>query len=142
MCLREGHQSFCLPKIFHRFSEDVDISYSHEPLTPSQKKRIKAIFFESIGALGLQAENPENICSGRYFNRYTCPYEQNFPGIPGAVIAEWATQTPSFPLEEKSAQTLLGQYLASMGQAELVEKYDLGSFTVKTIIKKFWKTIK
>lgn len=48
---------------------------------------------------------------------------------------EWATQTPSFPIEEKTAQTIIGQYLENIGRSDLVDKYGLEKFVVKTITK-------
>ena len=48
---------------------------------------------------------------------------------------EWAIITPSFPIEEKTDKSLIGQYFESINRHDLVEKYGLESFTVKTITK-------
>lgn len=122
-------------KAINRFSEDIDISYQDEAITTEQRKRIKQVFFEAIEAVSLSVSNPDNIRSRRVFNRYVCPYKSAFNDIDDQVIVEWAVITPSFPIEEKEAQTIIGKYLTDIGQTELVKKYGLDSFTVKTLTK-------
>lgn len=122
-------------KIINRFSEDIDISYATETITCGQRKRVKREFFESIEAAGLIVGNAQNIRSRRIFNRYLAPYKSLFNEKDDQVIVEWATQTPAFPIETKTAQTLIGQYLTKMGRLDLVEKYELEPFEVKTITK-------
>ena len=121
-------------KVINRFSEDIDVSYADETITVGTRKRIKQAFFDSIGAVSLEVNNPDNIRSRRVFNRYVCPYN-SLIGSDDVVIVEWATQTPSFPIEEKTAQTIIGRYLEKNGRFDLIEKYNLGSFKVKTITK-------
>ena len=122
-------------KAINRFSEDIDISYLDEHITVGQRKQIKQAFFDSIEAVSLKVSNADNIRSRRVFNRYLCPYVSLFGGKDDQVIVEWATQTPSFPIEEKTAQTIIGQYLESIGRNDLVKQYGLERFTVKTITK-------
>lgn len=122
-------------QIINRFSEDIDISYELETITVGQRKRIKQAFFDSIEAVSLHVDNPDNIRSRRVFNRYLCSYDSYWNPAGDKVIVEWATQTPAFPIEEKTAQTIIGKYLDSIGRHELVERYNLGSFKVKTITK-------
>ena len=122
-------------KVINRFSEDIDISYLDEHITVGQRKQIKQAFFDSIEAVSLKVSNAENIRSRRVFNRYLCPYVSLFTKQEDKVIVEWATQTPSFPIEEKTAQTIIGQYLESIGRNDLVKQYGLERFTVKTITK-------
>ena len=121
-------------KVINRFSEDIDVSYADETITVGTRKRIKQSFFDSIEAVSLEVSHPENIRSRRVFNRYVCPYN-SLIGSDDVVIVEWATQTPSFPIEEKIAQTIIGRYLEKNGRFDLIEKYNLGSFKVKTITK-------
>ena len=122
-------------KAINRFSEDIDISYEDEHITVGQRKQIKQAFFDSIQAVSLTVSNSDNIRSRRVFNRYMCPYVSKFTGANDQVLVEWATQTPSFPIEEKTAQTIIGQYLESIGRNDLVKKYGLEKFVVKTITK-------
>ena len=122
-------------KVINRFSEDIDISYLDEHITVGQRKQIKQAFFDSIEAVSLKVSNADNIRSRRVFNRYLCPYVSLSSGKNDSVIVEWATQTPSFPIEEKTAQTIIGQYLESIGRDDLVKQYGLERFTVKTITK-------
>lgn len=122
-------------KVISRFSEDVDISYAIEHITVGQRKRVKKEFFESIEATGLILGNAENIRSRRIFNRYLCPYISIFNNNEDKVIVEWATQTPSFPLETKIAQTIIGRYLTENGDLDIVKEYSLEPFEVKTITK-------
>ena len=122
-------------KIINRFSEDIDISYLDEHITVGNRKRIKRAFFESIESVSLSVSNAENIRSRRIFNKYICPYESQWNKSGDKVIVEWATQTPAFPVEEKTAQTIIGKYLESINRHDLVEQYGLEEFVVKTITK-------
>lgn len=121
--------------VINRFSEDVDVSYVDEVITQGNRRRIKQIFFDSIEASSLSVSNPDNIRSRRIFNRYLCPYSSNWNANGDKVIVEWSTITPSFPIEEKEAQTIIGKYLQEIGRNDLVEKYELQPFKVKTITK-------
>lgn len=122
-------------KIINRFSEDIDISYMDEIITTGTRKAIKKIFFASIEAASLQVSNADNIRSRRIFNRYLCPYSSLWNMNGDQIIVEWATQTPSFPIEEKEAQTMIGKYLTQIGRNDLIEQYNLEPFIVKTITK-------
>lgn len=122
-------------KAINRFSEDIDISYEDEIITVGTRKRIKKIFFESIEAVSLSVSNAENIRSRRIFNRYLCPYTSLWNKDGDKVIVEWATQTPAFPIEKKTAQTIIGKYLESINRFDLVNKYGLEAFETKTITK-------
>ena len=122
-------------KVINRFSEDIDISYSEERITVGNKKRIKQVFFDSIEATSLSVSNIDNIRSRRVFNRYICPYKSKLNQNEDVVLVEWAIITPSFPIEEKVAQTIIGKYLTSIGRLDLVEEYGLEPFLVKTITK-------
>lgn len=122
--------------VINRFSEDIDISYDREIITTSNRKKIKYdVFIPSIEKVGLKLTNLDNIRSRRVFNKYLCEYSSLQDGIRGSVIAEWATQTPSFPVEIKTAQTIIGQYLESINRKDLVELYGLESFETKTLKK-------
>ena len=121
--------------IINRFSEDIDISYAEEHITVGTKRKIKQAFFDSIEAVSLTVSNAENIRSRRVFNRYLCPYQSLWNNEGDRVIVEWATQTPAFPIEEKTAQTIIGKYLTRIGRIDLINKYNLEPFTVKTITK-------
>ena len=122
-------------QIIDRFSEDIDISYEFERITVGQRRDIKQAFFDSIEAVSLKVDNPDDIRSRRIFNRYLCTYESEWNQEDNKVIVEWATQTPAFPIEEKTAQTIVGKYLESIGELEIVKQYELESFVVKTITK-------
>ena len=122
-------------KVIERFSEDIDISYEDAHITVGTRKAIKQIFFDSIEAASLKVSNAENIRSRRIFNRYLCPYESSWNKNNDKVIVEWATQTPSYPIEKKIAQTIIGRYLDSINRHDLVDKYGLEPFEVKTITK-------
>lgn len=121
-------------KVINRFSEDIDISYEDERITVGTRKQIKQMFFDSIESISLSVSNADNIRSRRVFNRYLCPYK-DVNGNVDQVIVEWATQTPSFPIETKTAQTMIGQYLDSIGRHDLTTQYGLEAFEVKTITK-------
>ena len=121
--------------IINRFSEDIDISYAQEHITVGQRKAIKRAFFDSIEAVSLEVSNKDNIRSRRAFNRYKCNYASAFGEKSDTVIVEWADITPSFPIEIKTAQTLIGKYLEETGRNDLVEKYNLQKFEVKTLKK-------
>lgn len=110
-------------QIIDRFSEDIDISYEFEQITVGQRRNIKQTFFDSIEAVSLKVDNPDDIRSRRVFNRYLCTYESEWNQEDNKVIVEWATQT------------IIGKFLKSIGRDDLVKQYNLCSFVVKTITK-------
>ena len=117
----------------NRFSEDVDLSYVDEKITVGIRKAIKQTFVKSIGALSLTLNNLDEIRSRRSFNRYICSYGSLFSKDGGRIILEWSTITPSFPIEEQTAQTIIGKYLEQSGRHDLVKQYNLERFVVKTL---------
>lgn len=121
--------------VINRFSEDIDISYADEVITQSNRKKIKQIFLDAIKASSLVVDNSSDIRSRRLFNRYLCTYKSSMSTNRDTVIVEWSTITPSFPIEEKEAQTIAGKYLQYINRLDLLEKYELQSFAVKTISK-------
>ena len=119
--------------IINRFSEDIDISYENETITVGERKAIKQTFFDSIENVSLKVSNSEDIKSRKIFNQYLCHYKSVWNSNGDKVIVEWATQTPAFPIEIKTAQTIIGKYLTSIGRTDLINQYNLEPFPVKTI---------
>lgn len=119
-------------RVIKRFSEDIDISYDNEKITCGQRKKIKQDFIVSIQSVGLQLANVDNIRSRRIFNRYICIYNSMIGFSDGQILVEWASQSPSFPNEFKEAQTIIGRYLSEIKREDLIVKYGLSAFNVKT----------
>ena len=119
-------------RVIKRFSEDIDISYDDEKITCGERKKIKQDLITSIQNVGLSLTNMDNIRSRRVFNRYICSYSSTVGFSDGQILVEWASQSPSFPNEFKEAQTIIGRYLSEIKRDDLIAKYDLSAFLVKT----------
>lgn len=116
----------------NRFSEDIDVSLQKPHYSEGVRRKIVHAMKDSIPLLGMQLENPDQIRSRRVFNRFICDYPSvTLDRLVGkAVILELANQTPCFPVETKTVQTFIGEYLASIGRADLVQEYGLEPFAV------------
>ena len=121
--------------LINRFSEDIDISYSSpfgEVNSGEIKRKFKGIT-EAIKTVGLKIGNADKLRWNRYFNQFQCPYDSFYSDttIEQKVVIELAAQTPSFPSEEKTFSSFIGDYLESTNHHDLVEKYGLEPFNLQ-----------
>lgn len=88
---------------------------------------------DELQKLSIKLINPNDIRSGRLFNRFECRYPSVVDAdSAGEMIIEFANQSVSFPNEIKPIQSFIGEYLTEMGRQDLVSKYELEPFEVQT----------
>lgn len=121
--------------LINRFSEDIDISYS-SPFGDVNSGEIKRKFkgiTDAIKTVGLTIDNVDKLRWNRYFNQFQCPYDSFYSDInvEKRVVIELAAQTPSFPSEEKTFSSFVGDYLESINRHDLVEEYGLTPFNLQ-----------
>ena len=122
-------------KVIRRFSEDVDLSLAKPHYSVGQRRKIAHGISDVIVGSGLTLVNPGYIRSRRILNRYlirTPDFSSTSPNGT-SIILELALQTPAYPVETKSIQTMVGEYLAEEGEDELVRAYGLEPFEVRTL---------
>ena len=122
-------------KVINRFSEDIDINYHPNiPLTQGTKKKIKEIVKTVVTNCELTITNLENTRSKRLFNRYLISYPNLFlknASLKDKVILETALQQPSYPIETKQIQSIIGEYLTSINREDIITEFHLEPFTVQ-----------
>jgi predicted nucleotidyltransferase component of viral defense system len=125
-----------LSKCYHaikRFSEDIDICHEGVPLPDSKKKKIKEIIKLISIELGFSITNLGDTRSSRDFNRYEIDYHATHAGvgIKPDVIVETTMLFPCYPIETKTAASLIFDYLKKITRQDVIDTYDLAPFSVK-----------
>ena len=120
-------------KVIDRFSEDIDLNYNPDVLLgKGTKKRNMESVQMALGRCGLRLTNPYKIKPYNFFNIYIASYDNIYAdnGVKTSVVVETAYQVASFPNEKKMAQSIIGEYLESIGRMDLVEEFELEKFEV------------
>lgn len=128
-------------KVIQRFSEDIDINYTY-PITGPKKTKVRELVKTVSDALGFDNLNYEDTKSRFTFNRYEIDYHSAFPqsvGIKPNIILETAFQTESFPVETRSAASLIYDYLKEIDRDDIIEIFELQPFelTVQSLVRTF-----
>lgn len=133
--LSKGH------KLINRFSEDVDVAVILTPDTSGNKIKTLIRTVEKEIAADLTEKEVDGVTSkGSRFRKavyefpVTLTQKQN-SSIPESIIVEINSFANPFPYHRVSIQSMIGEYLQSQNQEELVKKYDLGAFEVNVLDK-------
>ena len=119
-------------KAIDRFSEDIDLSLDSAHLGSRQKQNLKQAIVKVASSLSLPIANLEETRSRRDYNCYLIPYPNLFglSSISPVVKIETVFMTECYPLEEKMADSILGEWLKANGFEEQAQAYELFSFPV------------
>ena len=119
-------------KAIDRFSEDIDLSLDSAHLGSRQKQNLKQAIVKVTDSLSLPVANLEETRSRRDYNCYLIPYPNLFglASVSPAVKIETAFMTECYPLEERAADSILGEWLKPNGFEEQAKAYELFSFPV------------
>ncbi len=119
--------------IINRFSEDIDIGLDTDKATEGMRKKLKAAIKEEINELGFELDNPENIFTRTYYNKYQIKYpiSEATPFIKPYLYVETAIFMKPFPVETKEADTYLYRFLKKLGKDNIIEEYNLSPFSVR-----------
>ncbi len=123
-------------KAINRFSEDIDLSLDSEHLGSRQRQNLKQAIVEVASSLSLPVANLGETRSRRDYNCYLITYPNLFglSSVSPTVKIETVFMTECYPLEEKTADSILGEWLKENGFKKQAESYELFSFplTVQT----------
>lgn len=119
--------------VIKRFSEDIDLGIEESYATQGQRKKIKAAVTGAAQKLGLDIANLDQTRSRREFNRYEIPLPGNYAdsALAPRLYVETAVMTPISPTKRRRVSSLIGDYLAEAGRADLLDRYALASFEVR-----------
>ena len=126
-------------KLIDRFSEDIDLNYDNQGknITARKRKEISKLIKEVGDKMGVELTNPDDLRSGRDFNRYIFDYHADY--VVGAVktslIVEMAMMTNSFPTEVVNADSYIYQFLFGEGMEDIIEEYNIEPFAVSVQTK-------
>ncbi len=133
--LSKGH------KLINRFSEDVDVAVILTPGTSGNKIKTLIRTVEKEIATDLIEKEIDGITSkGSRFRKavYEFPVtltQKQKSVVPESIIVEINSFANPFPYHRVGIQSMIGEYLQSQNQEELVKKYDLGAFVVNVLDK-------
>jgi predicted nucleotidyltransferase component of viral defense system len=131
--LSKGH------KLINRFSEDVDVAVIITPGTSGNQIKTLIRTVEKEIASDLKEIEINGITSkGSRFRKalYEFPLTiKQKVAISNSIIVEINSFANPFPYHKVSIQSMIGEYLQSHKQDELVKKYGLGTFEVNVLDK-------
>jgi len=133
--LSKGH------KLINRFSEDIDVAVILTPDTSGNKVKTLIRTVEKEIAADLIEKEVDGVTSkGSRFRKavYKFPVvlkQKQKAAISESIIVEINSFANPFPYHKFSIQSMIGEYLQSQNQDELVKKYDLGVFEVNVLDK-------
>ncbi len=118
--------------IINRFSEDIDISSTLMHLPDTEKRRYKRRIEDVCDELELSITNLSETFSGHDFNRYLIDYHPLFTSnsIKPILLLETSFRVKTFPYEIMTATSLIGEYYEETKQEDIINKFELSSFTV------------
>lgn len=133
--LSKGH------KLIDRFSEDVDVAVIITPGTSgNQIKTLIRTVEKEIATDLIEIEVKGVTSKGSRFRKAVYQYAESIKqkqkaAIPDSIIVEINSFANPFPYHKLGMQSMIGEYLQSQDQGELVKKYDLGVFEVNVLDK-------
>ncbi len=133
--LSKGH------KLINRFSEDVDVAIIITPGSSGNQIKTLIRTVEKEIASDLKEIEVKGVTSkGSRFRKavYEFPVtlkQRKKNAIPESIIVEINSFANPFPYHKVGIQSMIGEYLQSQNQDELVKKYDLGAYDVNVLDK-------
>ena len=133
--LSKGH------KLINRFSEDVDIAVIITPgITGNQIKTLIRTVEKEIACDLIEIEVVGVTSKGSRFRKSVYQYPERIKqkqkiGISDSIIVEINSFANPFSYSKVGIQSMIGEYLQSQNQYELIQKYGLEAFEVNVLDK-------
>jgi predicted nucleotidyltransferase component of viral defense system len=120
-------------KIIDRFSEDIDITLDAEHFTQGKKQKLKYIIVDVCNELGLSLVNKSETKSRRDYNKYVIEYPITYTSntVTPQLLIETVFIQKAYPSEIKQANSLIGEWLNGISNAEAVKMYELYPFDIR-----------
>lgn len=120
-------------KIINRFSEDIDIGLNADKATEGMRKNLKTSIKEAIDELGFDLDNPADIYTRSYYNKYQIKYpiSEATAFIKPYLYVETAIFMKPFPFEIREADTYVYRFIKEQKQEQIIEQYGLNPFNIK-----------
>lgn len=128
-------------KLINRFSEDVDIAVITTSSTTGNQIKVLIRTIEKEIACDLEEIHVEGITSkGSRFRKAVYKYpitlkQKQRIALSDSIIVEINSFANPFPYSRASIQSMIGGYLESHNQTELIKKYGLDAFEVNVLNK-------
>lgn len=133
--LSKGH------KLIKRFSEDVDVAVIIAPETSgNQIKTLIRTVEKEIASELIEVEVDGVTSKGSRFRKSVYLYpvfldKNQKATIPESIIVEINSFVNPFPFNKVGIQSMIGEYLQSQDQDDLVKQYDLSGFSINVLDK-------
>lgn len=121
-------------KIINRFSEDIDITLDSDNQSQSKKRSLKEEIINVCKELSFELMNEKDILSRRKYNRYEVKYPMLFneSGIKQYLLIETVFMTKSYPVETKSASSMIYDFWKEIGDVTAISEYEMQPFNIHT----------
>lgn len=119
-------------KIIDRFSEDIDLTLDENMQSWSKRKNLKYTIVDLCQELNLKLLNQDQTRSRRDYNCYKIDYLPMFKddGVNPLLLVETVFMVKSFPYEIKPVSSMIYDYFKSVGNEEIISKYELEPFDI------------
>lgn len=119
-------------KIIDRFSEDIDLTLDENMQSWSKRRNLKYTIVDLCQELNIKLLNQDQTRSRRDYNCYIIDYLPMFKdnGVNPLLLVETVFMVKSFPYEIKSVSSMIYDYFKSVGNEEIISKYELEPFDI------------
>ncbi len=126
-----------------RFSEDIDVAVANDDIrTDNQTKKIvhsiSKIMSNGLTEV-LKAETRKFSKYRKVFYEYPVisnPVNQPSAVTPGQILLEIVSFANPCPFHKMAIKSFVAQYLEKTGREDLIERFDLGAFTINILDKR------
>lgn len=123
-------------KLIERFSEDIDLTLDIEHFSQGQKRKANKSIVEICDELNFNLSNKESAISHSHanYNVYNVEYPVSFSMdiLRPELKVEMVFIQKAYPYIELSADCYIEEYLKDINRTDIIKKYDLQPFNVKT----------
>ena len=121
-------------KVIDRFSEDIDLSLDLEHFGRTHNISANKAVIDVCDRLGLKILNKNKVEKHTHgsFNRFYIEYPISFPSesVKPFIQVETTFYIKSYPDENRTINSILGEWLVSKGHNDIAEEYDVVSFDI------------
>ncbi len=120
-------------KVIKRFSEDIDLTISGDTFPKSARKEVYKAVVETCDTLDLSIANLDKIMYGLDYNNYEIEYPKKYysAGIKPNINAETIFMEKVYPYEQKTACSILYDFLSSIDRNATEQYEDLRPFEIR-----------
>ena len=117
--------------LIKRFSEDIDLNLECDKRpTESQRRHLKENIISTIEEFGFELTNPNQVRSGRDYNRYVIDFPSVFgsPALKQNLVVETSVFLRAYPSRKMNASSFIYEYLKQINRDDIIFQFALEPF--------------